>query len=103
MNEWNATTMRMAKPRKLASAKLDLGMSLRTAGASLQWAKRTARWRIARQRRHLRHVNNCYYRGIRQPYNAHIAPRDGGETATETRFEDSAGPGARPLTKATQR
>src|SRR6266403_360362 len=31
MNEWNATTMTMAEPRRLLSARLDLDMRLRTA------------------------------------------------------------------------
>src|SRR5262245_49688204 len=70
MQEWNATTMRMAKPRRLLRARLDLVM-LRTAIAFPHTGKVDPRYRAPSRasQRPPAFSDRRHYALIRHPYN----------------------------------
>src|SRR5262245_26824811 len=70
MHEWNATTMRMAKPRRLLRARLDLVM-LRTAIAFPHTGKVGRDNRVASRASEgpAAFFGGCHYASIRPSYN----------------------------------
>src|SRR5262249_46655629 len=80
MHEWNATTMRMAKPRRLLRARLDLVM-LPTAIAFPHTGKLARDIAASRDSEGpAAFFGGCHYALIRRPYNACL-PGSGGELA----------------------
>src|SRR5262245_36016671 len=87
MHEWNATTMRMAKPRRLLRARLDLVM-LRTAIAFPHAGKLDRN--IAPHRESggpAAFFDGCHYALIRRAYNACL-PGSGGKLPVATNQAD---------------
>jgi hypothetical protein len=83
MHAWNATTMRMAKPRKLLRAKLDLDM-LRTAIAFPHTGQVDRGIAPRRESEGPAAFSDpCHYALIRRPYNE--AGASGGKLAVATK------------------